>query len=338
MKSKLLCIAASLLALLSCSRAGRGKTDSRPPVKVETREAVSSGDRGIATWMGEVQSSKSVVLTAPFPGTLESLSVKKGADVAAGQSIAFVRSQQVESAASIARASYAQAGDAWDRLQAVYKEGGVSELQMVDVKTSLDKAEAAKTAAEKALADCRIRAPFKGKVTELYVEKGVQVGALQPIASIGDMDDLSIRIAVHESEVGSLREGMVATVEIPALGLEGLPATLTCKDMLTSPLSHTYACTLYFDDEPPGLMPGMSVKVRMPRKGYTALKVPATAVQMDSEGKYVWINDEGTVRKVRVTVAGFSGDGVIVTGGLEEGDRVIVKGYQKVSGGMKVIE
>ena len=48
------------------------------------------------------------------------------------------------------------------------------------------------------------------------------------------------------------------------------------------------------------------------------------------------MNDEDRVCKAYVTVDGFSGDGVIVSSGLEQGDRLIVDGISKVSTGMKV--
>ena len=338
MKKFAIYISVMLAILPSCARVKESRMVKRAPVKVETQEAASTPDRGTSTWIGEIKSSKSATLTAPFPGTLERIPVKKGEKVASGQAIAVVRSEQIENSARMARATYNQAKDAYDRMQMVYTEGGISEIQMVEMRTSLEKAEAAKNIAEKALRDGVIKAPFRGMVTDIFLERGVQVSMLQPIAAVHDMGGLSIRISVHENEIGSIKEGMTAKVDIPALGKEGLDATVTGKDMLSSALSHTYACTLYFDDDPPGLMPGMSVKVHIRREGSDVLVVPAVAVQMDSEGKYVWLNDHGTVRKARIKTGGFSGAGVMVTGGLKPGDRVIVKGFQKVSSGMQVIE
>ena len=110
------------------------------------------------------------------------------------------------------------------------------------------------------------------------------------------------------------------------------------KDLLSSALSHSYACRLTFNQPLQGLMPGMSVKVRIPRQGIGHIVIPAAAVQLDQEGRYVWLNDGGIVSKMRVQVGGYSGKGVVITEGLLPGDRVIVQGYQKVSSGMKVIE
>lgn len=85
-------------------------------------------------------------------------------------------------------------------------------------------------------------------------------------------------------------------------------------------------------------MPGMAVKVRFDMDGGSRMVIPASAVQMDDAGKYVWLDDGGVVRKARIEVGGYSGRGIVVGSGLEDGDKVIVAGYQKVSTGMKVVE
>lgn len=327
-----------LLLTVSCGQVGRKQTTYRPRIKVETVVAGLDNDPGEQLYIGEIASLKSTTLTAPYPGTLQQLSVQKGAKVAKGQVVAVIRSGQVESALRIARATRAQARDAYDRVSAVYSEGGISELQMVDVRTQLEKAEAALAAAESTRSDGTVRAPFAGVVTDVYPHRGEEMTLLQPLLAIHDLSGQSVRFSVHENEIGSIRVGTKATVDIPALGLEGLRAVVSEKDMLTSALSHSYACRLLLDQPPAGLMPGMSVRVHIARSLRSDLLIPAAAVQLDNDGKYVWLNDKGTVRKARITVGGFAGKGVIVTEGLEPGDRVITRGYQKVSTGMKVIE
>ena len=65
---------------------------------------------------------------------------------------------------------------------------------------------------------------------------------------------------------------------------------------------------------------------------------PASAVRTHRDGSYVCAVRDGKVRKAYVTIGGFSGEGVIVESGLAAGDKVIVEGGQKVSGGMSVKE
>jgi hypothetical protein len=57
---------------------------------------------------------------------------------------------------------------------------------------------------------------------------------------------------------------------------------------------------------------------------------------MDSNGRFVWVVNDGVVGRKYVTVDGYQEQGVIISSGLEPGDKVIVKGSAKVSTGMKV--
>jgi multidrug efflux system membrane fusion protein len=66
------------------------------------------------------------------------------------------------------------------------------------------------------------------------------------------------------------------------------------------------------------------------------IRIPASAVEMDSNGRFVWVVNDGVVGRKYVTVDGYQEQGVIISSGLEPGDKVIVKGSAKVSTGMKV--
>ncbi|MDO5321011.1 MAG: efflux RND transporter periplasmic adaptor subunit [Bacteroidia bacterium] len=329
----------AVLALCSCQpNVVRHSTRDKSPVKVETITVTSSASLSRHSYMGEVTPSKSVTLLAPYSGTVQSVLVGKGSVVEKGAVTAVISSQSVESAFQIAQANLKQAQDGYDRVSQVYSSGSVTEVQMVDIKTALDKAEAAMVSARRAKEDCSLKAPYRGVISEVFPTSGVEVLAAQRMMTILDLSNLKIRISVHENEINSILKGAAATVDIPALGLSEVKAHVSEKNILSSELTHSYMCTLVLDERISGLMPGMLAKVRFDNNGDDSIVVPSGAVQLDSDGKYVWLSESGVVSKRRITVGGYSGMGVIVTDGLEEGEKVIVKGYQKVSGGMKVIE
>ena len=64
--------------------------------------------------------------------------------------------------------------------------------------------------------------------------------------------------------------------------------------------------------------------------------MPANAILVNEDGRFVWVAEEGRATRRNITISGYSGSGVIVSEGLQAGDVVIVEGYQKVSEGMKV--
>lgn len=312
----------------------------RPPVRVRTMEAGRADNLPGQVYTGETEPERSVVLTAPYGGTLTSLPVSKGEFVSGGQAVAVVRSQSVESALEIAEATLSQAQDAHARILKVYPSGAVPEVQKVDVETQLAKAEAAARAARRAKSDGTVRTPYRGVIGELYVDRGVEVLPGQRIALLMDISRLNVRIDVHENDISSVVVGTPALVSIPALGLEDLPAVVAERGYVASPLSRSYACILHLSEQVPGMMPGMAVKASfaVPLPADDRIIVPPAAVQMDAQGKYVWTVEDGRVLKTRVTLDGFSGHGVVIRTGLIPGDRVIVEGWQKVSTGMKVTE
>ena len=312
------------------------QTREKQPVKVSVIEMEPASFPERYSYVGTVVSSKDATVLSPHSGTLTELKVRKGDVVKAGEVLAVVKSQTAESAFKVAEANLTQAQDGFDRASKVYSEGSISEVQYMDIKTKLAQAQAAMESASKSLEDCRMKAPYSGVVNDVYVSEGEEMTVGRRVASVLDMSGLEIRIPVHENEVGRISEGATALVDVPAFGVEGLKARVISKSLIASALSHSYDCTLRLDRIPAGLLPGMSVKVRFSAPGQEVLTVPAKAVQLDRNGRFVWLCEDGTVRKAYVTVAGYSGTGVIVSEGLAIGDKVVVAGYQKVSGGMKV--
>ena len=87
-------------------------------------------------------------------------------------------------------------------------------------------------------------------------------------------------------------------------------------------------------------MPGMvcSVKVNAAADADSRIIIPLSAVELDTDNsKFVWVVVGNKAQQRMVSTGDFSdGGGVVITSGLQTGDRVIVGGAQKVSQGMTV--
>lgn len=309
------------------------KTAKREAVSVETLKVQSRADIRTSNYVGTVVEGKSATVYSPSQGNLK-LYVKKGQEVTKGQKIAFVNSQTAKSSFEIAKAKYEQAKDAYNRVLKVKASGSVTELKFVEVKTSLSQAKAAYEAAEKALDDCLVTAPFDGIVEDVFVEEGIEASIAQRIARIIDISFLEIHFPLPESEFSSLQKGDLLTVVVPAIGKE-FQAPLTGKGVVASSLSHSYDCTIILKAE--GLMPGMACKIYNDvRASEGRIAIPSTCILTDGEGRYVWTVREGIVYKTYIRTGEYSGNAVVVTAGLSEGDVIVVKGSRKVSSGMSV--
>lgn len=309
------------------------KTDS---ITVKVISLSATVDSGSNTYVGSVEPSKSVTLSSANSGTLTSLGVRQGSRVTKGQEIAKVESQTIRSSYEMACNSLKQAEDGYERLMKVYSTGSVPEVKKIEMETTLANAKAAKAAAEKALWHTTIVAPFNGVVSDVYCEKGIELGIAAPIAKVVDLSSVEIRFPVPENEYSSIPVGASVRFEIPATGYRS-EGRITSRDAIASPLSHSYEYTVSGLRNNGELMPGMVCKVYITKSGgEKGSVIPAAAVQTDMEGRYVWTVMDGTVYKRHITVGGYSGKGIIVTEGLATEDRVIVEGWRRVSSGMKV--
>lgn len=330
-------ILAGLLAIAGCAnRSGDSAGSGRTPVSVKVQEITDVSTTGTVSYVGTAEAVRSAVVSAPGAGRLVSLEVSRGDKVSAGQELGQLESQTVRSSWQMAQATLAQAEDGYERASKVYSSGSISEVQMVEINTKLSQARAAAEAAQKALDDCTLRAPFDGYVSEIMAAESAQLDMFEPVLRIMDLSEIIIRFPVPESEINSLDVGQEISVDVAATGSTGLSGRILSKGVDASPLSHSYDCTAELSGGPGRLMPGMVCEVRIQKDGAPAAVVPASVVQTGTDGRYLWTVKDGAACKTPVKVGGFSGKGVMITEGLEKGDLVIVEGYQKVSSGMKV--
>lgn len=288
------------------------------------------------TYPGYLEEGQSVDLAFKYGGTLQKINVKEGNNVNKGQALAQVSSPTLESSLRSAQATLTQAQDAYDRLKKVHDNGSLPEIKWKEMEANLEKAQAAYDLAQAMMADNVIKAPFNGTITAVNAEVGENIQPLRPIISLVNAEKLSVKISVPEDEIARVAIDSPAEVVIPALGDRHYSGMVTEKSMTASLLTHSYPVKVLIDQPDDELTPGMIGKVMLKSDVKKGIVVPATAILINKAGKFVWIEENGRATRRMIQIAGYSGSGVIVSEGLQNGDHVIIEGYQKVSEGMRV--
>ena len=304
------------------------------PVGVQVIDEVS----GIVsnTYPGYLEEGQSVDMAFKYGGTLQQLFVREGSKVRKGQVLARVSSPQMESTQRSAQATLEQAQDAYDRLKKVYDNGSLPEIKWREMVANLEKAQSALDLANAMLEDNTITAPFDGTVSGLNAEIGENIAPLKPVMRLINTKGMAVKISVPENEIAKVQVGDTAEVVIPALGDKRLNGKVMEKSMTASLLTHSYPVKVLIEQPDTELAPGMIGKVVLKADVSKGIVVPANAVLINQEGKFVWVAEDGRATRRHITISGYSGNGVVVGEGLKTGDIVIVEGYQKVSEGMKV--
>lgn len=333
---KLMWVCFALIAV-SCADKSNRKVTEKEPINVGVITATPMSSQYYNIYVGEINASGSAIISTNHSGILEAINVEQGTRVKRGDVLAEVLSKNVLATYEISHATLRQAEDGYERVKKVHESGTVADVKLVEIETQLAKARAAAKSSEESLEECRIKAPFDGTVSDVLVEQGIQVNPGTAILKLVDLSTIEVSIPVPEGEIGKIRIGQKALIDVPALNIEGIEAHVKLKGVTAASPSHTYRCTLVPEKKQTDLYPGMVCKVRLSEVSDSLrIRIPASSVEMDSNGKFVWVVNDGVVGRKYVTVDGYQEQGVVISSGLEPGDKIIVKGAAKVSTGMKV--
>ena len=299
------------------------------------------------TYVGTIEEERRVPLSVETGGQVLEVACRMGERVQKGEVLLRVDSASAIDAREAARATLRQAEDAYRRVTEVHGAGGVTEQQLIEVETKLAQARSMAAMAERRVENCVLRSPSDGVVGEVHVAEGQMLSPMTPAMTLYIVDRLYVTFSVPESEVAEIAVGGMGNMEVPAIdnaqsstlnaqSPASIPVRVVEKGMKANALSHAYPVRAEVLKK--GLLlPGMVGKVRMQGQQSEGVVIPAACVQVTTEGKSVWVvqEDSTAVRRL-IQIGQYVPNGVLVTDGLQTGDRVVTDGFQKLYKGAKV--
>ncbi len=210
-------------------------------------------------------------------------------------------------------------------------------------------------AAQDAVNDTVVRAPFAGVVTVKNAQPGEMVSPISAgggftrtgICTIVDMDSLEVEVDVAESFINRVREGMAATVKLNAYPDWTIPAQVIAVIPTADRSKATVAVRIGFKVKDPRIVPEMGARVSFlsPAEETTSATptqrgaiVPTDAVQAgDSADQGVVFVISGHKLERRAVKLGSTGtSGVTILGGVQPGEEVAIGDFDKFKDGMSV--
>lgn len=325
-----------LFCLLLCGCGLREqKSQAILPIAVEVQTMVEQTSVSRHTYVGQVEERSSVSLSALTAGRVLAIYAERGARVQAGDVLICIDSTQAVNARRSAEAVVRQAEDGFARAYVLYKEGGITEQKYVEIESQLMQARTMYASAMRIVEECRITAPVGGVISDCQVRVGENVTPGIPIIHIIDIDEFIVRFSVPESEIANIRIGANAKMVAPAIQSQELSMVVTEKSLLPNKLAHSYEVVATLCDQAE-LLPGMMAKVTLARDVMTGFILPQNCIQMLPDGAKVWVAEENTAVRKNVQIGQYVQNGVLVVQGIQTGDKVITKGYQKLWQGAEI--
>ncbi len=194
---------------------------------------------------------------APMAGQLLEFPLADGDAFAAGQLLARFNCAQPEAAIARAKAEADKRADIFATQQSLKALNSYSKVELKTAQNDVAVAQAELALARTTVANCTIKAPFAGRVSNIAVRNFsfVQMGA--PLLDILDESTLELELIVPSRWLAWLAPGAGFKVRITETNRD-YDATLTRFSGRVDPASQTIKIYGRIPATPPGLLPGMS--------------------------------------------------------------------------------
>ena len=338
----------------SAQQAGQG--GGQPAAPVVGVVTVHAQQVGVSTDLpGRLQSHRTADVRPQVGGIIKKRLFKEGSQVKAGQALyqlddasytATLESARAQLAS--AQATLAKADADLTRYKPLAAANAISQQEYDAAVSSQRSAQAGVKAAQAAIKSAqinvnysRITAPISGYIGQSFVSEGalVTAGDANKLATIQQTNPMYVNVTQSAGDMMKLRQEIAdgqrkatdGAVEVSVKLEGGAEYPHKGRLLFADPMVNESTGQVTLRAEVPNpdgvLLPGLYVRVGLPQGDLAnAFVVPQQAVTRGKQDTLLIVNAQGGMEPRVVTVAGQQGGNWLITGGLQDGDKVIVDG------------
>ena len=311
--------------------------EAPPATSVRVATSVATSHALELTLTGQTAAERIVALSAQTRGRVETVEVREGDFVDAGDLIARLapddRLERLERARSSVRLREIE----YEAASRLAESGWQSEAAEAEALAQLDRARSDLAAIRLDIERTRIRAPISGILEELDIEVGsvVFTGAADRLGRIVDLDPITVVGFVSETRVASIEPGIRGMVTL-ATG-ETVTGVVRYIARTADEQTRTYRIELDIPNPQHTIRAGMTTLVKLPLATVPSHFLSPSILSLDDSGTLgvKVVSGESTVRFLPVTIISAEADGYHVTG-LPERVTLITVGHEFVTDGEAV--
>ena len=365
---KLTSISLILVLVIVVSSCGKTeKTSSEvSATNVTVTEVKKQTIEDAVTYTGEIKASEHTSVSAKVSGSAEKIFFEVGDYVKEGDVLLQIDNtdyltqfnqansaylsalSQSKSAVDAAQIEYNNAKVNCDNQKVLYDNGAISKLTYDAAVTrfenakinlnaameqaGLNGAKASLDAAQNALDNTILRAPISGYISSKNANPGQMITPGVEVFSIKNTDNVDAQIYVTESIISKINFETKAIIEVKSAE-KTIEGVVTTASPTKNPQTGMYDVRITIENSDGSLKDGMFADITLTLSDSAdALVVPSESVFEDEDdAKYVYIAENDTAKKVKVTPGITTDEFTEIVSGLKEGDKVIVSGKEYLS-------
>ena len=311
------------------------------------------------TFIAKVEAINASDVTPQVSGYIDRVLFKDGSFVKEGDVLFIIDQARYKAAVTAAEAaldkavaSEKQIASDYNRELSLYKEKMLSqadlelaESNLANAKANVKAAQASLDLAKLDLEYTEVRSPISGYIGKALLTKGNYANAsASKLARVIQMDPIRVVFSITDKERLSGMDQITTSspdiqIELPNGERVNIPSAAVFSDNEINAQTATMAVYAQAGNKDSKLIPGNYVNVTVSMDKFRpVILIPQTAVAQDASGQYVMtVTPDNTVLQKYITVGDMVEDKYVVVSGLEEGDRIVPVGHQKLQNGQQVL-
>ena len=355
--------ALGLSVLTACGVGQGGMKMGDNQFAVEAVKATSSNQS--EQYPATIKGLQDIEVRPQVSGLIVKLCVDEGATVRKGQALFQIDPTQYKAAYDQAAASVKSAKANLETITAternkkmLHDQKIISDFEyqtavnnLLTAKANLAQAEAAYTAAKQNLDFCTVKSPSDGVIGTFPYRIGALVSPSisEPLTTVSEIGDMYVYFSMTEKQLldltragGTLKEQLE---KMPAVKLQLADGTMYDAegkiDAVSGVIDQTtgsVSMRAIFPNKQNILRSGGMANVVFPYTMSEIILIPQTATQEIQDKKFVYVlQPDSTLKHTEIQISNLNdGKNYIVTGGLKEGDQIVVEGVQTLQDGQKI--
>ncbi len=363
-QSKVVAICAAGFILFSCGNSQGGMKLGDDEFTVTTVSTTSS--KQTTSYPATIKGTQDIEIRPQVSGFIVKLCVDEGATVRKGQALFQIDPTQYQAAFNQAKAAVEAAKASLETVKSteankkmLHEQHIISDFEyqtavnnLLSAQASLSQAEASLTAARQNLGFCTVTSPSDGVVGTFPYRVGSLVGpsSAQALTTVSEIKQMYVYFSMTEKELlrltkagGTLKEQLE---KMPAVQLQLSDGSIYSESGKIEVVSGvidqstgSVSMRALFPNDENILRSGGMANVIFPYTMENVILVPQSATQEIQDKKFVYVlQSDQTIKHTEITISNLNdGKNYIVTGGLKDGDQIVVEGVQKLSDGQQIV-
>jgi len=212
------------------------------------------------------------------------------------------------------------------RIEALYKEGGISLQEYDNTRAQYDVTKANWDAVQQSV---MVKAPIGGVLTNLAVQESDNVSPGEALFTISKTRKLKTHVWASEHQIGEIAVGDTATASWRDVTLRG---SIVQIDLSLDTSKQAYGVLIEFDNPENRMMSGVNADIVIHgNQDNNVVMIARKNILTDGDTHYVYLAENGAAVRREVVPGRNRGLDVEIIQGLEPGDILITEGQMLLS-------